>query len=35
MSLFLFLSGISLERYCQRNAVKSGEFGKKIGGVGI
>ena len=29
LSLFLFLSRISLGRYCQNNVVKRGEFGKK------
>ena len=29
MNLFLCLSGISLERYCQKSLAKSGGFGKK------
>ena len=30
MSLYLYLSGISLGRYCQKSPAKRGGFGKKI-----
>ena len=30
MNLFLCLSGVSLELYCQKSLAKSGEFGKNM-----